>query len=131
MVPRELRHQGLGGLNTAADLLVKMRNDLRRMEAEPRNAEPVFDFFVSAYHMPEWATEDLVERKRLRLESLQMVAGHIATRAKHRRADRKAWVQLVGVEDRAGGPLARTPRGLPTALQDTLYHRLRPVLLPG
>lgn len=65
-------------------------------------------------------TED--QRKQLEAVPLVSVAGEIATRAKHLRADHQKWVTLGGMGARMPGPLFRSPRGLPTplwvALQD-------------
>ena len=107
---------GLWHLETAGELLVKLRSDYDRMQQEPRNPSPVYDFFVTAYHMHEWAARTEAEKRALEAEPLIRVAGEIGTRAKHLRADNPKWVQLVGMGSRMPGPLSGTPRGIPTAL---------------
>jgi hypothetical protein len=113
---------GLWNLDTPGELLVKLRNDLKRMQEEPRNASPAYDFFVTAYHMYEWIARDEDHKKELEAVPLVRVAGEIATRAKHLRADHPKWVRLGGMGARMPGPLSRAPGGIPTplwvALQD-------------
>jgi hypothetical protein len=107
---------GIWNLDTATDLLAKLHNDLKRMCEEPRNPWPAYDFFVTAYHIHEWIARDEEHKKRLESEPLVRVAGEIATRAKHKRADNSTWVTLHSMGARMPGPLSRTPQGIPTDL---------------
>ncbi len=107
---------GLWHLDTPGSLLVKLHTDYRRMEAAPRDPCPAYDFFVTAYHMHEWAARTDAEKQALEAEPLIRVAGEIATRAKHLRADHPKWVQLEGTGSRMPRALMRTPRGIPTVL---------------
>jgi hypothetical protein len=100
---------GLWDLTSVEQLLSKLRADLNRMEAEPENPFPAYDFFVTAYHMYEWAGKgDGSIKKRLEREPLVRVAGEIATRAKHFYAADAKWVYLASMEDRMPGPLSPT-----------------------
>jgi hypothetical protein len=67
--------------------------------------------------MHDWIARDAKHKKELASVPLVRVAGEIATRAKHLRADHPKWVTLGGMGARIPGPFARTPRGLPTALR--------------
>jgi hypothetical protein len=46
--------KGFASMVCAADLLVKMQYDLSRMEQEPADPYPAFDFFVTAEHLLDW-----------------------------------------------------------------------------
>jgi hypothetical protein len=107
---------GLWHIETAGQLLSKLHSDYSRVQQDPRNPFPVYDFFVTAYHMHEWAARTEAEKRALEAEPLIRVAGEIATRAKHLRGDNPKWVQLVGMGSRMPGPLFRSPRGIPTVL---------------
>jgi hypothetical protein len=58
---------GLWQLETAGQLLGKLHGDYRRMQEEPRDPFPVYDFFVTAYHMHEWAARLRQKGARSRL----------------------------------------------------------------
>lgn len=107
---------GIWSLTAPSDLLHKLNVDLRRMQESPGDALAAYDFFVTAYHMHEWLARDASHKTKLESAPLVRVAGEIATRAKHFRADNPKWVTLGVMGARMPGPLSRTPRGIPTPL---------------
>ncbi len=112
---------GLWGLDSPEALFGKLTRDLARMRAAPRDPDPAFDFFVTAYHMHEWVAQgDKALAKTLETDDLILSAGHIATRGKHFSAQAKKWVQLQSTENKAPGPLSVTPAAMPTALRVVL-----------
>jgi hypothetical protein len=124
---RESAGGGLWDLAAVEQLLPKLRDDLKRMEAEPQNPFPAYDFFVTAYHMYEWAGKGNKSiRKQLEREPLVRIAGEIATRAKHFYAADEKWVHLASMEDRMPGPLGPTPAAMRTQLRVIIKDPLPP-----
>lgn len=77
--------KGFFQLQSAADLLQKLESDYRRVEAEPRNPYPAFDFFVTAEHLIDWLyPNDAARRTQLRQSSaLLRTCSHVANGSKH------------------------------------------------
>ena len=124
---RENGGSGLWGLTAVEQLLPKLRDDLKRMETEPQNPFPAYDFFVTAYHMYEWAGKgDKSIKKQLEREPLVRLAGEIATRAKHFYAADEKWVYLASTEDRTPGPPGATPAPMRTQLRIVIKDPLPP-----
>jgi hypothetical protein len=78
-------------------LLLKLRHDLARMEQEPWHPFPAWDFFVTAYHILDWCSPGLRGINRDAREFIELteplieISGHLATLAKHRRAEATKW----------------------------------------
>src|SRR4051794_11642619 len=73
-------------LQTAEDLLGKMRVDYERMKAEPGNPFPAFDFFVAAEHIVDWRYPDPVDapkRSAVRGQEPGKTVSHLGNGAKH------------------------------------------------
>jgi len=118
---------GLWDLASVEQLLPKLRDDLKRMEAEPTNPFPAYDFFVTAYHMYEWAGKGNKSiKKQLEREPLVRIAGEIATRAKHFYAADEKWVHLESMEDRIPGPRGPTPAAMRAQLRVIIKDPLPP-----
>jgi hypothetical protein len=74
-------YQGFShALQTQADMLLRLRNDLDRMKADPLGAFAPYDFFVSAFHLSEWPPKASID------PTLLAVLSHLANGAKHFRA---------------------------------------------
>lgn len=73
--------KGFATLQTAGDLLRKVRHDYQRLRSAPEDAYAAFDFFVSAYHMLDWLhPNDASARKAEEKGNLLLqVCSHIAT----------------------------------------------------
>jgi hypothetical protein len=71
---------GFGPLQTAADLLAKLRLDLSRIERDPLDAYAAFDFFVTARHVPDW---DRSKRPLLDTDPHMKIVRDLAEGAKH------------------------------------------------
>lgn len=88
---------GIFFINDPRTLLAKLRYDLARMEREPWHPFPAFDFFVTAYHVLDWIEPGQSASSRAARQALEdeqpllAIAGHLATFAKHYRADAKKW----------------------------------------
>lgn len=88
-----MAYSGLFELRTPRDLLGKLRHDLERMEKDPLDARPAFDFFVTAHHMHvDWLPgRHSKERKRYEHDqvavALLAVCSHLANGSKHFQAD--------------------------------------------
>lgn len=107
--------KGLFDLQTAEDLLQKLRHDLDRMKKSPLDSCAAFDFFVTAYHMLEWRYPGKSNtRKRAETESnsiLLQVCSHLANGSKHFKATAAKHVSVkdATVEPGAFGPSAFDP----------------------
>jgi hypothetical protein len=80
---------GLGGffpqLKTARDLFEKLKWNLVRLEAAPRDAREAYDFFVTANHLVDWQwPDDPARRKEVRdRDVIPRICEHLANGAKH------------------------------------------------
>jgi hypothetical protein len=83
--------QGFFQLQSSRDLLRKMEHDFSRMQAEPLNPYPAFDFFVAGEHMLDWVYPgDEGRRRQERLGSVVLqICSHLANGSKHFRATQK------------------------------------------
>ncbi|MDZ7412947.1 MAG: hypothetical protein ONB15_05350 [candidate division KSB1 bacterium] len=85
--------QGLFQLQSARDILDKLRHDLERLKSEPLNQYAAFDFFVTARHMPEWlypGDAHGTQRKALvQQHTLLQICEHIGDGSKHFQATAK------------------------------------------
>jgi hypothetical protein len=82
--------QGFAQLRSTHDLLSKLKSDRARMEGDPNDVYPAFDFFVTAEHLVDWYYPDTQDQKRRRdrtdlrnSEPLLQIVSHIANGAKH------------------------------------------------
>jgi len=72
--------KGLGPtLCDARDLLAKLQFDFGRIRSNPQDVYAVFDFFVTAEHLPDWCDDKDIKFT----EPLLRVVSHLATGAKH------------------------------------------------
>jgi hypothetical protein len=87
--PRAAKDHGFGGffqLRFPQDLLAKMRYDFERMQREPLNVYPAFDFFVTAHHLVDWIwpSAGREQQKANRMaDAIPRVCEHLANGAKH------------------------------------------------
>jgi hypothetical protein len=87
--PRAAKDHGFGGffqLRSPQDLLAKMRYDFERMQSEPLNVCPAFDFFVTAHHLVDWIwpSAGRKQQKANRMaDAIPRVCEHLANGAKH------------------------------------------------
>ena len=56
------KFKGFFELQTAQDLLRKLRHDSQRVKQSPMDSYAAFDFFVTAHHMLEWRYRNKDER---------------------------------------------------------------------
>jgi len=91
---------------TAKDLLQKPERDFARLQQNPTDAGAAFDFFVTAYHMIEWAYPgDANRSKRQDLEKntvLLQIASHLANGSKHFEATAKKHKSVSKTATRPG-----------------------------
>jgi hypothetical protein len=78
---------GFLDLQTADDLYAKLKRDFARLQAEPTDTDAAYNFFVTGWHLLEWAhpgraQEDLRARKRDANVEL-LIAEHLAVAGKH------------------------------------------------
>ncbi len=57
--------RGAWNLSEARDLVAKLKSDLARMRAAPRDAQAAVDFFVTGFHLADWAERDEGRRRAL------------------------------------------------------------------
>ena len=79
--------RGFYQLAHAKDLLAKLGRDLERIQLAPSDADPAYDFFVTAEHMLDWLfpgkNGKLRRESARKSEPLLQLVSHIATGAKH------------------------------------------------
>jgi len=77
--------KGFATLQSAGDLLQKIRHDHERLRSAPEDVYAAFDFFVSAYHMLDWLHPNEAAARKAEEEGnvLLQVCSHIANGAKH------------------------------------------------
>jgi hypothetical protein len=100
-----MKKEGFFQLQNAHALFEKMKHDLARIEKNPNDPYPLFDFFVTARCIPEWiypnnktASKDLFENHvELR------ICRHIADGAKHFEATHSQNKQIKGTSVSYGG----------------------------
>ena len=90
-------------LQTPADLLDKLRHDYERVRADPHDAYAAMDFFVTAEHIVDWVwPDDAKARKVERSREPMATVSHLASGAKHFRADAPQHQSVDGVATRSG-----------------------------
>jgi hypothetical protein len=96
--------KGFATLQTAGDLLRKVRHDYQRLRSAPEDVYSAFDFFVSAYHMLDWLhPNDAASRKAEEEGNLLLqVCSHIANGAKHFQATAKHHTSVAGLYSEEG-----------------------------
>jgi hypothetical protein len=96
--------KGFATLQTAVDLLRKVRHDHERLRSAPDDVYAAFDFFVSAYHMLDWLhPNDAASRKAEEEASLLLqVCSHIANGAKHFEATAKHHTSVADLYSEEG-----------------------------
>ena len=85
-------------LQTAKDLLDKLKFDFARIKANPLDVYAAFDFFVTAEHVPDWFGDKSIKSR----EPLLKVVSHIANGAKHFRATPSKHKSVENVHVRKG-----------------------------
>jgi hypothetical protein len=78
-------YSGLFKLQTANDLLGKLRHDLGRIENDWLDQYAAFDFFITAFHVVDWLYPGDAKRQRAEIQGspLLQVCSHLANRSKH------------------------------------------------
>ena len=93
-------------LRDAADLLEKLRHDMRLLDEDPVDTYRAFNFFVTAEHLADWLHPGHVNyaaRKELRSDSpLLQLCSHLANGMKHFRAEAKHHKSVSGATKSAG-----------------------------
>ena len=102
--------QGFAQLRSTQDLLSKLKSDRARMEGDPNDVYPAFDFFVTAEHLVDWYYPDTQDQKRRRdrtdlrnSEPLLQIVSHIANGAKHFEATAAHHQSVEDVKSNTGG----------------------------
>jgi hypothetical protein len=96
--------EGFFELNDARDLFKKLERDYHRLQENPLDQDAAFDFFVTAYHMLEWAYPGH-SAKRNAMEKdtvLLKIASHLANSAKHFRLTQPKHTYITGLEKQDG-----------------------------
>lgn len=79
--------RGLFQLQSAHDLLAKLRHDYGRLREAPNDPYVAFDFFVTAEHLLDWVYPGALGRSSRTAErdshAILQVISHLATGAKH------------------------------------------------
>jgi hypothetical protein len=101
---RKHNFKGFATLQTAEDLLRKVRHDHDRLRSAPDDVYAAFDFFVSAYHILDWLhPNDRAGREAEEKGSLLLqVCSHIANGAKHFQATAKHHTSVADVYSEEG-----------------------------
>lgn len=96
--------KGFATLQTAGDLLRKVRHDHDRLRSAPDDVYAAFDFFVSAYHMLDWLHPNDVAARKAEKEGnlLLQVCSHIANGAKHFQATAKHHTSVADLYSEEG-----------------------------
>ena len=76
---------GAFALHTVEDLLKKLKYDMQRLEANPADSYAAFDFFITAFHMKDWANKSglRIKPKHSSEKVLMDVCRHLANGSKH------------------------------------------------
>jgi hypothetical protein len=96
--------KGFATLQTAGDLLRKVRHDHDRLRSAPDDVYAAFDFFVSAYHMLDWLhpNDDKGRKAEEKGSLLLQVCSHIANGAKHFQATNKRHTSVADLHSEEG-----------------------------
>jgi hypothetical protein len=76
---------GIFELTTAKDLYAKLKRDFSAFESAPLDSDIAFNFFVTAWHLLEWAyPRDSAVQKQIRDSNIVLqICEHLAVGAKH------------------------------------------------
>jgi hypothetical protein len=98
------KFSGCFELKTPQDLFRKLEADLVRIKAEPLNPYPVFDFFVTAYHMLDWVypTSPAQRKKQEQSTVILQVCSHLANGSKHFEATKPHHISVTDTEHHHG-----------------------------
>jgi hypothetical protein len=125
------RSPGLFSLQRPIDLVHKLEHDYARMAQEPLNPYPAFDFFISGWHMLEWALPGEAnkwQRARLaRRTPLLQICSELANGSKHLQLRKEQQQSVLDTVARAGATYGEAQYG--TSRYGTpagLEIRLRP-----
>ena len=96
--------KGFATLQSAGDLLQKIRHDHERLRSAPADVHAAFDFFVSAYHMLDWLHPNEAAARKAEEEGnvLLQVCSHIANGAKHFQATAKHHTSVADLYSEEG-----------------------------
>lgn len=98
--------QGFSGqLQTPRDLVGKLRRDLQRLRRNPRDADAAFDYFVTADSLVDWLWPGATgkqQREAARSSDPMKTVYHLASGAKHFRAEHKGHTSVSDVTERRG-----------------------------
>jgi hypothetical protein len=85
-VPGDYGFYGFFDIRDPQALFKKLRYDYQRICAEPLNAFPVWDFFVTANHLVDWiwpSAGTAQHRQERAAETIPRICEHLANGAKH------------------------------------------------
>ncbi|KAA5545411.1 hypothetical protein FYK55_07100 [Roseiconus nitratireducens] len=93
-------------LQNAANLLDKLRHDMKLLEESPLDTYRAFNFFVTAEHLADWQFPGRVNdrnRKQLRRNSILLqICSHLANGMKHFHAEAKHHDTVSGATKNEG-----------------------------
>ena len=106
-------------LQSADDLLEKLRYDFALLKEEPMDTYRAFNFFVTAEHMADWqfpGRSNDASRKDLRKNNtILQICSHLANGMKHFRAEAKHHESVSGALKNKGIFANSLPNVLPNA----------------
>ena len=76
---------GIFELKTAKDLYEKLKRDFSAFEKDPLNSDLAFNFFVTGWHLLEWACpgNDSIQKQIRESSIVLQICEHLAVGAKH------------------------------------------------
>jgi hypothetical protein len=76
---------GAFALHALEDLLKKLKFDMKRLEANPADSYAAFDFFITAFHMKDWANKSgrRIKPKNSNEKVLMDICAQLANGSKH------------------------------------------------
>ena len=93
-------------LQSADDLLVKLRHDFTLLEERPMDTYRAFNFFVTAEHMADWKfpgrSNDTPRKQMRKRKTLLQICSHLANGLKHFRAEAKQHQSVAGARKSSG-----------------------------
>lgn len=94
--------QGFFSLKTAEDLREKARADLQLMTEDPMDSFRVFNFFVTARHVPEWKWGAAVANTFISSSPAMRICRHLGDGAKHFELTSKKLTQVQNLNEHDG-----------------------------
>lgn len=95
---------GLFQLKTPADLLAKLKHDLKRLSHGKTDPYPAFDFFITAEHLVDWVFPGSeADRRKMWSEPLLALCSHLANGSKHFEATARHHKSVSDSHEHHGG----------------------------